>query len=252
MSDSTGYTATYGLENRLASLSKAGITTAYSYNAHGQRIRKVSSTGSSTTVIFVYDQGGQLLGEYDSTGQAIREYVWLGSTPIAVFTPNGSNAPTVYYLHADHLDTPRVVVDRDNRLRWRWMAEPFGMWAPENDPAGLGAFTLNLRFPGQYFDSESGLHYNYFRDYDSSVGRYVQSDPIGLAGGINTYAYVEGNPLAFADPNGLLVWVPYAVGAGWGAFNGFVSVYASSRNASWREYAAAMGAGAAFGAAGGL
>jgi RHS repeat-associated protein len=201
-SDSASYTSTYSLENRLASLTKAGTTTAYSYDAGGQRIRKVSDSSSSTTTLFVYDQDRQLVGEYDNTGQAIREYVWLGSTPIAVFTPNGSNAPNVYFIHVDHLNTPRIVVDSTNQTRWRWLAEPFGNTLPENDPNGLGAFTLNLRFPGQYFDSESGLHYNYFRDYDASVGRYVQSDPIGLQGGINTYAYVEGNPLSYVDPNG--------------------------------------------------
>ena len=120
-----------------------------------------------------------------------------------------------YYLHADHLDTPRVVVDRDNRLRWRWMVEPFGVWTPENNPAGLGAFTLNLRSPGQYFDSERGLHYNYFRDYDSSIGRYVESDPIGLDGGINTYAYVGGNPLSYVDPQGLLRVCSVLTGVCW-------------------------------------
>lgn len=112
----------------------------------------------------------------------------------------------VYYLHSDHLNTPRVVTDEQNRVVWRNtpLAEPFGTVAPEQDPDGNGVpFTLNLRFPGQYFDRETGLNYNYFRDYDPSTGRYIESDPIGLKGGINTYTYVGGNPISRVDPEGL-------------------------------------------------
>ena len=169
------------------------------------RIRKYSSSGAASTVLFAYDQAGHLLGEYDKKGAPLREYVWFGSTPVAMFTPDpagASNPSLVYFIHADHLDTPRVVVDRDNKLRWRWMAEPFGTTAPETNPGGLGAFTVNLRLPGQYADVETGLNYNMARDYDSSLGRYIQSDPIGLKGGINTYGYVAGNPLSYVDPNG--------------------------------------------------
>jgi RHS repeat-associated protein len=132
--------------------------------------------------------------------------VWLGSTPIAMFTPdpaNAANPPLIFYVHADHLDTPRVVVDRSNNLRWRWMAEPFGTTAPENNPSGLGNFTQNLRFPGQYFDQESGLQDNWHRSYDSTLGRYTTFDPIGLAGGINGFAYVNGNPIGLSDLLGL-------------------------------------------------
>jgi RHS repeat-associated protein len=206
-SDSTSYTSTYNLAGRLATLTKGGVTGTYAYDGMGRRVRKFTSAGASSTVIFVYDQQGQLLGEYDSTGKAIREYVWLGSTPIAVFTPDtiATNPPLVYFIHADHLDTPRVVVDKNNAVRWRWMAEPFGTTAPETNPQALGVFTQPLRFPGQYADSETGLSYNFFRDFDSSTGRYVQSDPIGLAGGVNTYTYVEGNPLSWTDPQGLFV-----------------------------------------------
>jgi len=206
-SDSTNYTATYGLTGMLASLTKAGVTTSFSYDADNRRVRKVTSAGTSSTRIFVYDLDGQLLGEYDQAGVALKEYVWLGSTPIAVFTadPNSaSNPPWVYFIHADHLDTPRLVMDQNGGRRWRWFAEPFGVSAPEDNPDGIGAFTLNLRFPGQYADPETGLSYNYFRNYDNSIGRYTQSDPIGLDGGINTYAYVEGNPLSFIDPDGLV------------------------------------------------
>jgi RHS repeat-associated protein len=201
------YTATYDLAGRMATLTKSGVTTTYSIDGSGRRVRKFSSTGAASTVIFVYDQAGQILGEYDSTGKAIREYVWMGSTPIAVFTPDQATPtgnPIVYTIHTDHLDTPRVVLDKNGAIRWRWLAEPFGTTAPETNPSNLGAFTLNLRFPGQYADQESGLFYNYFRNLDPTIGRYVESDPIGLAGGsYSTFTYADSNPLVFTDPRGL-------------------------------------------------
>jgi RHS repeat-associated protein len=123
-----------------------------------------------------------------------------------MFTPdpaNGANPPLTYYMHTDHLDTPRVVVDKSNNLRWRWLAEPFGTTAPENNPSGLGAFTQNLRFPGQYADQESGLFYNWNRSLDPTISRYTTFDPIGLAGGINGYSYVDSSPVDSDDPNGL-------------------------------------------------
>jgi RHS repeat-associated protein len=105
---------------------------------------------------------------------------------------------------SDHLGTPRQILDSAKRLRWRWdNTDPFGVNAPNQNPQGLGGFGYNLRFPGQYFDAEAGLFYNYFRDYDPRLGRYVQSDPVGLAGGVNTYAYVGGNPIGKKDPRGL-------------------------------------------------
>ncbi len=86
---------------------------------------------------------------------------------------------------------------------WRWDPDTFGSIAPNTNPAGLGTFVYNLRFPGQYSLNESGLYYNYFRDYDPQTGRYIESDPIGLAAGVNIYAYVAGNPLNYIDPFGL-------------------------------------------------
>jgi RHS repeat-associated protein len=87
---------------------------------------------------------------------------------------------------------------------WRWDSDAFGVGAANLDPdADTNEVNVRLRFPGQYLDDETGLHYNYFRDYDPVTGRYVESDPIGLGGGINTYVYVAGNPLRWTDPRGL-------------------------------------------------
>jgi RHS repeat-associated protein len=89
---------------------------------------------------------------------------------------------------------------------WRWdQQEPFGANVADENPSGLGAFEFPLRFPGQYFDKETNLHYNYFRDYDPGLGAYKQSDPVGLDGGLNTYAYVSSQPLTAIDPEGLQV-----------------------------------------------
>ena len=147
---------------------------------------------------FVYDEQGQLIGEYDQAGNVIQETVYLGNLPVAVLKDGN-----VYYIHADHLNTPRAITDAANNTYWSWLSDPFGVTAANEDPDGDGSkFTYNLRFPGQYFDEESGLHYNYFRDYDPGTGRYVQSDPIGLDGGLNTFSYAINSPLMYADPTG--------------------------------------------------
>lgn len=103
------------------------------------------------------------------------------------------------------IDTPRVIVrPSDNQMVWRWdNADPFGNTSPNNNPAGLGQFVYNPRFPGQLYDAETGTYYNINRNYDPALGRYVQSDPIELAGGLNTYSYVFDEPLSFRDIRGL-------------------------------------------------
>ena len=86
---------------------------------------------------------------------------------------------------------------------WRWdQQEPFGDSPADQNPSSIGTFDLPLRLPGQYADKETGLSYNYYRDYDPVTGRYVQSDPIGLLGGSNPYVYGISNPFAYADPDG--------------------------------------------------
>ena len=108
------------------------------------------------------------------------------------------------YAHHDALGTPLRVTDQLGIVVWQASHNPFGAATVNTDPDGNGVQqTLNLRFPGQYYDAETGLHYNYFRDYDPGTGRYFPSDPIRLAGGVNTFAYVGGEPTANSDPLGL-------------------------------------------------
>lgn len=163
------------------------------------RDRTVAANNDGTDeTLFVYDESGNLIGEYDDTGTAILDHVWFNGAPVAVI--DGTDE---YYVHTDHLGTPRIITD-GNTVIWRWESGPFGEDAAQEDPDGDSTdFTYNLRFPGQYYDSETGLHYNYFRDYDPLIGKYVQSDPAGPSGGINTYAYALNDPLGNVDRLGL-------------------------------------------------
>jgi RHS repeat-associated protein len=97
-----------------------------------------------------------------------------------------------------------MIADGAGTTVWIWdQQEPFANTLAAENPSGLGAFEFSLRLPGQYFDRETNLHYNYFRDYDPAMGRYSRSDPIGLKAGLNTYAYVGSSPLAAVDWQGL-------------------------------------------------
>ncbi|VAW93723.1 hypothetical protein MNBD_GAMMA21-3061 [hydrothermal vent metagenome] len=120
-----------------------------------------------------------------------------------------------------------MISDQNQTAVWQWESDPFGGTTANDDVDGDGvAFVYNKRFAGQYYDSETGLHYNYFRYYDPSTGRYITSDPIGLRGGLNTYGYVGGNPANWSDPLGLVVWKGqfYSVGAsvGLGAYTHWI------------------------------
>ncbi len=213
--DAAGNTAAIGTRTyqyddrgRMASVrTGTNLTQSYQYNALGQRVAKIHPTTAANTVYFVYDEAGKVMGEYKPDGTMIREYIWLDDTLVAMRA--GYATHKFQYVLTDHLNTPRaVVLPSTNAIIWRWdlTTSAFGDHAAQNNPDGDGTnYMFNLRYPGQYFDSETGLHYNYFRDYEPGTGRYVQSDPIGLAGGTSTFGYVHGSPLTMVDPTGLRV-----------------------------------------------
>jgi RHS repeat-associated protein len=164
----------------------------YTYTHDGQRV--VKSVGGQRTV-YHYDLAGQLIAETDGDGNLIKAYVWLHGQPLAQVSAGGA----VYYYHNDHLGTPQRMTDASGTVVWAVDYLPFGQ-----ADVTVGTVVNNLRFAGQYYDAETGLHYNYHRYYDPKLGRYLRADPIGLAGGINLYAYVQNNPVNFIDPDGLM------------------------------------------------
>ena len=160
------------------------------YNAYNQRTKKVAGT----TTHYVYGTGGLLYGESDTAGALIREYVYLNGAPLAQI--NAGSPETLTYLHPDHLGTPKFGTNAGGTQVWAWAPDAFGNGAPS------GSVTVNIRMPGQYFDAESGLFYNWNRYYNPVIGRYISSDPIGLEGGINTFLYAAASPVMNIDPDG--------------------------------------------------
>lgn len=220
-------TFTYNAAGRLVTATNNSITTAYSYNALGQRVEKSNTTG---TTYFAYDEAGHLLGEYDQAGNLIQELVWLNDIPVATIrTDQSGGSVGVFYIHTDHLNAPaKITRPSDNAIIWRWDHDPYGNGTPNQDPDGNGLqLVFNLRFPGQYYDAEMGLYYNWNRYYDQSTGKYISSDPIGLAGGqASTYAYVNGNPISLVDQLGLT----------WKSNNEFFWDWWNETGASERDY----------------
>jgi RHS repeat-associated protein len=198
-------TYTYDARGRMMLAVSTAGTTSYQVNALGQRIRKTLPTDDR---IFVYDRQGKLVAEHRPPGALLTEYVYLGDIPVGIVAAAGLN-----YVQADHLNTPRLVANSTSTAVWKWdQQEPFGVNTPNENPSSLGAFEFSLRFPGQYADKETNLVYNMARDYDSAIGAYKESDPIGLRGGVNTYSHVNGNPISYTDPLGLDVNVCYYPG----------------------------------------
>lgn len=240
----TKRTFTYDNAGRMDQFFKQGLLKAtYTYNAQGQRTRKVkvNNKGKIKTFVYHYDLLGNLIAETREDGSVRRVYVWVDNRPLAqIKHKRNANEDILSYLHTDHLNTPRIATNNTQTVVWRWESRAFGNFKIEKDPDRDGTnVNVRLRFPGQFKDGESGLYYNWNRYYDPGKGRYITSDPIGvlgiLSGGaytlskdqtqipllatlgqsripnelltftrsLNVYGYVDGNPLRYFDPMGL-------------------------------------------------
>lgn len=200
----------YSDANRMNRVKNSGnVAMNYSYNGRGEQVNR--NLGSTVTYS-VYDEAGHWMGNYNGNGDSIQQALWMDDLPIGLL----SNDHQIYYVEADHLGSPRVVLELlRNAVVWSWdsRGEVFGASSPSEDVDGdARSFVLDMRFPGQLFDTASGLGYNLSRDYDYSIGRYVTSDRIGLNGGISTYGYAHQAPMEFADPDGrAVVTLPFPI-----------------------------------------
>jgi len=144
--------------------------------------------------VFHFDSGGNMLAETDGDGAVLQEFVFLNGLPLATLEQG-----EVYYHHHNQIGAPQKLTDAAQQIAWRGDYLPFG------EVVSVTSTVDNpIRFPGQYEEPNTGLSYNYFRSYDPSIGRYTQSDPIGLEAGTNTYSYVLANPNVNVDPLGLI------------------------------------------------
>ena len=200
-------TFAYNNGGHLSQFSLDGSLVAeYEYNHQRQRTKKAryASGVLSSTEHFQYDRSGSLIAESEN-GNPVHDYIWVDGAPIGQFEylPNGT-IDHIVWMTNDHLNTPRIGTGQSGQqIEWLWDSSGFGEGAEDTDPDLDGTHhSIALRFPGQYLDDESGIHYNWNRYYDPQTGRYITSDPIGLEGGVNTYGYADTNSLMYTDPTG--------------------------------------------------
>ncbi|MEJ2392880.1 MAG: RHS repeat-associated core domain-containing protein [Gammaproteobacteria bacterium] len=224
------YQYRYDAAGRLSTVLRHGrFIASYRYNYRGLRIEKRTREGITT---FSYDGAGHLISEHGASDPGgNRDYVWTDSTPIAQIDGQGAirrhsgwwsqilsgfgrhhraGYDHLSYLHTDGLGTPRLATNARQQVVWRWTGDAFGAertrsdhrWNPRHDRS-INRIQMNLRYPGQYFDAETGLFYNWHRYYDPTTGRYGRSDPMGLRGGVDIYGYADARPTNFIDVLGL-------------------------------------------------
>ncbi|MEJ8296770.1 RHS repeat-associated core domain-containing protein [Delftia tsuruhatensis] len=192
-----------------------GVEAQYLYDPFGRRIAKQVKEGKAAKITYFFYSDGGLIGEANEQGGMIKAYAFdpkkmqqglWSMDPIWHAEVRGSkltNAITTYqYIHTDHLGSPMLASDSNGLVSWKAIADAFGA----SNEVVASSISLNLRLPGQYFDSETRTHYNFHRDYNPKTGRYLQSDPIGLLGGLNAFGYAEVNPISKFDPDAKNPW----------------------------------------------
>ncbi|KAA3523469.1 hypothetical protein DXM29_20400 [Agrobacterium tumefaciens] len=196
---STNTTKTYGYNaaGQLASVAIGGRTNGEYVYDYLSRLTKRTLPRTGKTLHYAHDLDGNIIAEYDSNGILAREYIWLDERPLAVVADAGTSSPIIYHVHTDHLERPIMMTDASKNIVWRATYLPYG-----GIYTVTGSATLDQRFPGQWFQLESGLHYNWHRHYDPTTGRYIQPDPLGMPDGPNRWAYVSNSPLMYSDPDG--------------------------------------------------
>lgn len=192
------FTGTYNKANRLKSVTSVPLAiSSMIYDDFGKRLSKANP--GSTPTIFIYDLDGNLIEE--NNNGAVTDYIYVDGINVANWQPSQKH---LYMINFDRLGTPLIGRDEFGLTNWAAFSQPYGAMTQTVATGQFsGPVTQNLRLPGQYFDGETGLHYNGFRDYMPALGRYLESDLIGLAGGLNTYAYAVGNPTTNIDQSGL-------------------------------------------------
>jgi len=212
-----GIALRYGAQGRIVEARSEKGATRHAYDAFGVRATRNGPSGRRG---FLH-HAGALAAETDADGRLTRQYLrWHGRLVAVLEHARASDgqraAPdSLAWIHADHLGTPIAATDESGRVVWRGDLDAFGRLARER-----GRFEQPLRLEGQYFDPDTGLHDNVLRTYDPDAGRYLEPDPLGLAAGLNPFAYVDGNPLVATDPLGLILFAFDGTGNGATGQNG--------------------------------